>query len=64
MISKHGKGERITHQEDWILSFDKSYEGRAPYLNRGRDAFENWWENPEFDPTRRKPWRHEHQFRK
>ncbi|KAL6570008.1 hypothetical protein OROMI_014522 [Orobanche minor] len=33
MCSKHRKGDRVTHPEDWILSFDKSYEGMAIYQN-------------------------------
>ncbi|KAL6560865.1 hypothetical protein OROHE_006042 [Orobanche hederae] len=35
MISKHRKGDRVTHPEDWILSYDKSCEGMAIYQNRG-----------------------------
>ncbi|KAL6581023.1 hypothetical protein OROMI_006946 [Orobanche minor] len=33
MRSKHRKGDRVTHPEDLILSFDKSYEGMAIYQN-------------------------------
>ncbi|KAL6588249.1 hypothetical protein OROMI_001227 [Orobanche minor] len=33
MLSKHRKGDRITHPEDWILSYDKSYEGMSIYQN-------------------------------
>ncbi|KAL6563095.1 hypothetical protein OROHE_005682 [Orobanche hederae] len=64
MISKHKKGDRVTHPEDWILSYDKSYEGMAIYLNRGQDALVNWWKNTEHDPNKQRPWRHEHQFRR
>ncbi|KAL6583621.1 hypothetical protein OROMI_002910 [Orobanche minor] len=64
MISKHKKGDRISHPEDWILSYDKSYEGRAIYLNRGRDALVNWWKNTEFDPSKHRSWRHENQYRR
>ncbi|KAL6562863.1 hypothetical protein OROHE_005450 [Orobanche hederae] len=64
MRSKHRKGDRVTHLEDWILSFDKSYEGMAIYQNRGQDALVNWWKNTEHDPNRQRPWRHEHQFRR
>ncbi|KAL6554627.1 hypothetical protein OROHE_007366 [Orobanche hederae] len=64
MLSKHKRGDLVTHPEDWIISFDRSYEGRAVYLNRGKDAFENWWKGTKFDPNRRRPWRHEHQYRK
>ncbi|KAL6574255.1 hypothetical protein OROHE_001159 [Orobanche hederae] len=64
MRSKHRKGDRVTHPEDWILSFDKSYEGIAIYQNRGQDALVNWWKNTEHDPNRQRPWRHEHQFRR
>ncbi|KAL6542460.1 hypothetical protein OROMI_024062 [Orobanche minor] len=64
MRSKHRKGDRVTHPEDWILSFDKSYEGMAIYQNRGQDALVNWWKNTEHDPNRQRPWRHEHQFRR
>ncbi|KAL6584434.1 hypothetical protein OROMI_003723 [Orobanche minor] len=62
MISKHKKGDRISHPEDWILSFDKSYEGRAIYLNRGKDALVNWWKYTEFDPSKHRPWRHNDQY--
>ncbi|KAL6575264.1 hypothetical protein OROMI_012549 [Orobanche minor] len=41
LFSKHREGDRITHLEDWILSYDKSYEGMAVYLNRGKNALEN-----------------------
>ncbi|KAL6579786.1 hypothetical protein OROMI_007810 [Orobanche minor] len=58
MKSKHKEGAMLTHQDDWILSFDQSYEGKAIYQNRGRDAFVNWWKNTEHDPTRHRPWRH------
>ncbi|KAL6580688.1 hypothetical protein OROMI_006611 [Orobanche minor] len=64
MLSKHKKCDRITHPEDWFLSYDKSYDGRAIYQNRGQDALVNWWKYTEFDPRRQRPWRHEHQFRK
>ncbi|KAL6557580.1 hypothetical protein OROMI_017930 [Orobanche minor] len=64
MRSKHRKGDWVTHPEDWILSFDKSYEGMAIYQNRGQDALVNWWKNTEHDPNRQRPWRHEHQFRR
>ncbi|KAL6565667.1 hypothetical protein OROHE_004722 [Orobanche hederae] len=64
MRSKHRKGDRVTHPEDWILSYDKSYEGMAIYQNRGQDALVNWWTNTEHDPNRQRPWRHEHQFRR
>ncbi|KAL6562925.1 hypothetical protein OROHE_005512 [Orobanche hederae] len=64
MLSKHKKGDRITHPEDWILSYDKLYEGMDIYLNRGQDALMNWWKDTEFDPRKQRPWRHEHQFRK
>ncbi|KAL6542648.1 hypothetical protein OROMI_024250 [Orobanche minor] len=64
MISKHKKGDRISHPEDWILSYDKSYEGRAIYLNRGRDALVNWWKHTEFDPSKHRPWRHDDQYRR
>ncbi|KAL6577054.1 hypothetical protein OROMI_011330 [Orobanche minor] len=57
MRSKHRKGDRVTHPEDWILSFDKSYEGMAIYQNRGQDALVNWWKNTEHDPNRQRPWR-------
>ncbi|KAL6578956.1 hypothetical protein OROMI_009172 [Orobanche minor] len=40
--SKHMKGDQVTHPEDWILAFEKSAEGRAIYLNRGKDALGNW----------------------
>ncbi|KAL6543401.1 hypothetical protein OROHE_010023 [Orobanche hederae] len=43
MLSKHKKGDRVTHPKDWILSYDKSYEGMAIYQNRGQDALVNWW---------------------
>ncbi|KAL6508853.1 hypothetical protein OROHE_021412 [Orobanche hederae] len=33
MLSKHKKGNWITQPEDWILSYDKSYDGRAIYQN-------------------------------
>ncbi|KAL6566694.1 hypothetical protein OROMI_015098 [Orobanche minor] len=33
MLSKRRKGDQITHPEDWILSYDKSYEGMAIYQN-------------------------------
>ncbi|KAL6532561.1 hypothetical protein OROHE_013983 [Orobanche hederae] len=33
MRSKHRKGDRVTHPEDWILSYDKSYERMAIYQN-------------------------------
>ncbi|KAL6537361.1 hypothetical protein OROMI_025895 [Orobanche minor] len=62
MLSKHKKGDRISHPEDWILSFDKSYEGRAIYLNRGKDALVNWWKHTEFDPSKHRPWRHDDQY--
>ncbi|KAL6552884.1 hypothetical protein OROHE_008248 [Orobanche hederae] len=64
MRSKHRKGDRVTHREDWILSYNKSYEGIAIYQNRGQDALVNWWKNTEHDPNRQRPWRHEHQFRR
>ncbi|KAL6569191.1 hypothetical protein OROHE_003472 [Orobanche hederae] len=64
MRSKYRKGDRVTHPEDWILSFDKSYEGMAIYQNRGQVALVNWWKNTEHDPNRQRPWRHEHQFRR
>ncbi|KAL6576471.1 hypothetical protein OROHE_000252 [Orobanche hederae] len=64
MLSKHKKGDRITHLEDWILSYDKSYEGMAIYQNRSQDALVNWWKDTEFDPRKQRPWRHEHQFSK
>ncbi|KAL6569927.1 hypothetical protein OROMI_014441 [Orobanche minor] len=64
MRSKHRKGDRVTHPEDWILSFNKSHEGMAIYQNRGQDALVNWWKNTEHDPNRQRPWRHEHQFRR
>ncbi|KAL6541178.1 hypothetical protein OROMI_025061 [Orobanche minor] len=64
MISKHRKGDRVTHPEDWIISFDKSYERRAVYLNRGKDAFKNWWKDTEFDPKKKQPRRHEHEYKK
>ncbi|KAL6564778.1 hypothetical protein OROMI_016228 [Orobanche minor] len=64
MLSKHKKGDRVTHTEDWILSYDKSYEGMAIYQNRGQDTLVNWWKGTEFDPNRQRPWRHEHQFRR
>ncbi|KAL6524703.1 hypothetical protein OROHE_015985 [Orobanche hederae] len=60
MLSKHRKGDRITHPEDWILSYEKSYEGMAIYQNRGKDVLENWWRDTEFDPRKQWPWRHEH----
>ncbi|KAL6558555.1 hypothetical protein OROMI_018905 [Orobanche minor] len=62
MLSKHKRGDRISHPEDWILSFDKSYEGRAIYLNRGKDALVNWWKHTEFDPSKHRPWRHDDQY--
>ncbi|KAL6541098.1 hypothetical protein OROMI_024981 [Orobanche minor] len=64
MLSKHKRGDRISHPEDWILSYDKSYEGRAIYLNRGRDALVNWWKYTEFDPSKHRPWRHEDQYKR
>ncbi|KAL6542465.1 hypothetical protein OROMI_024067 [Orobanche minor] len=64
MRSKHRKVDRVTHPEDWILSYDKSYEEIAIYQNRGQDALVNWWKNTEHDPNRQRPWRHEHQFRR
>ncbi|KAL6570012.1 hypothetical protein OROMI_014526 [Orobanche minor] len=64
MRSKHRKGDRVTHSEDWTLSFDKSYEGMAIYQNRGQDVLVNWWKNTEHDSNRQRPWRHEHQFRR
>ncbi|KAL6582328.1 hypothetical protein OROMI_006342 [Orobanche minor] len=64
MRSKHRKGDQITHPEDWIHSYDKSYEGMAIYQNRVQDALVNWWKNTKHDPNRQRPWRHEHQFRR
>ncbi|KAL6566688.1 hypothetical protein OROMI_015092 [Orobanche minor] len=64
MLSKHKRGDRISHPEDWILSYDKSYEGRAIYLNRGRDALVKWWKYTEFDPSKHRPWRHEDQYKR
>ncbi|KAL6579276.1 hypothetical protein OROMI_009492 [Orobanche minor] len=64
MQSKHKKCDWVTHPKDWILSYDKSYEGMAIYLNRCQDALVNWWKDTEFDPRRQRPWRHEHPFRK
>ncbi|KAL6576846.1 hypothetical protein OROMI_011122 [Orobanche minor] len=61
MKSKHKKGERITHPEDWILAFDKSYEGQALYLNRGKDFLQNWWKGTDNDLGM--PWKHD-QYRK
>ncbi|KAL6557928.1 hypothetical protein OROMI_018278 [Orobanche minor] len=42
MLSKHKKGDRIIQPEDWVLSYDKSYEGMSIYQNRGQDALMNW----------------------
>ncbi|KAL6556848.1 hypothetical protein OROHE_006724 [Orobanche hederae] len=64
ILSKHRKGGRVTQPEDWILSYDRSYEGMAIYQNLGQDALVNWWKDTEFDPNRQRPWRHEHQFRR
>ncbi|KAL6586117.1 hypothetical protein OROMI_002761 [Orobanche minor] len=36
MLSKHRKGDRVTHPEDWILSYDKSYEGMAIYQTEAK----------------------------
>ncbi|KAL6558204.1 hypothetical protein OROMI_018554 [Orobanche minor] len=33
MISKHRKGDKITHPEDWIIYFDKSYKRIIVYQN-------------------------------
>ncbi|KAL6569955.1 hypothetical protein OROMI_014469 [Orobanche minor] len=41
MLSMHRRGDQVTHPEHWILSFDRSYEGRAVYQNRCKGAFEN-----------------------
>ncbi|KAL6542378.1 hypothetical protein OROMI_023980 [Orobanche minor] len=63
MLSKHRKGSRVTHLEDCILAYEKLYEERAIYQNRGKDALMNWRKDTEFDPNKRKPWRHAQHYR-
>ncbi|KAL6531335.1 hypothetical protein OROMI_027698 [Orobanche minor] len=57
MKSRHLKGDRLTHPDDWILAFGRSAEGRAIYRDRGKDSLANWWKGTENDFDRRS-WRH------
>ncbi|KAL6586282.1 hypothetical protein OROMI_001270 [Orobanche minor] len=49
--SKHLKGDRITHIDDWILAFDVFLEGRNIYRYRGRDSLVKWCKGTEHDPS-------------
>ncbi|KAL6505401.1 hypothetical protein OROGR_025218 [Orobanche gracilis] len=55
--SRHRKGERMTHDEDWILAFVKEPEIRDQYKTRGREALTKFWKGHANDPDA-KPWRH------
>ncbi|KAL6500817.1 hypothetical protein OROGR_027325 [Orobanche gracilis] len=55
--SRHRKGERMTHDEDWILAFVKEPEIRDQYKTRGREALTKFWKGHANDPDT-KPWRH------
>ncbi|KAL6570875.1 hypothetical protein OROGR_000425 [Orobanche gracilis] len=55
---KHERHEKITHEDDWILAFDKSPEGRAIYKYRGPEALTKFWKGHMNDPDTR-PWRHD-----
>ncbi|KAL6544024.1 hypothetical protein OROGR_010521 [Orobanche gracilis] len=56
-IAHHQKGERMTHEEDWILAFIKEPSIKEFYRLRGQEALIKFWKGHSNDPEAQ-PWRH------
>ncbi|KAL6494190.1 hypothetical protein OROGR_030991 [Orobanche gracilis] len=56
-IARHRRGERMTHEDDWILVFVKEPNIRELYRLRGQEALTKFWKGHANDPDVQ-PWRH------
>ncbi|KAL6552104.1 hypothetical protein OROGR_008258 [Orobanche gracilis] len=55
---KHQRGEKLTHENDWIMSYDKAADASARYRNKGKEAITKFWKGSPNDPDKRS-WRHD-----
>ncbi|KAL6495842.1 hypothetical protein OROGR_030405 [Orobanche gracilis] len=56
-ITRHKRGERMTHEDDWILAFVKDPNIKELYRLRGQEALSKFCKGHPNDPDSQ-PWRH------